>query len=61
MKNFKYFLFVLTIALITSSCGLFRGGGGGGHCPAYGTSIDNNIHNDINNAEELTDRFSARM
>lgn len=61
MKNFKYFLFVVTITLITTSCGLFRGGGGGGHCPAYGTSINDEIHNDVNNADELTERFSERM
>ena len=42
MKNLKKTTLILAIATICSSCGLFRGGGGGGHCPAYGTSLDQN-------------------
>lgn len=39
----KYFIITICLALTSlsfSSCSLFKGGGGGSHCPAYGASID---------------------
>jgi hypothetical protein len=32
-------IFAITLTSL-NSCGLFKGGGGGGHCPAYGTSLN---------------------
>ena len=61
MKNIKHFLVIGAVTLAFSSCSLFRGGGGGGHCPAYGTSIDNDMHQDINNSEELRKSLSESM
>ncbi len=55
MKNFKYIFCTIAITTLITSCGLFNGGGGGGHCPAYGSSIEKGqFENDnINNVEEL--------
>lgn len=61
MKKIKQLLVIVTVSLTFTSCGLFRGSGGGGHCPAYGTSINNDLHQDINNAEELKLRMSESM
>jgi hypothetical protein len=62
MKNFKYFLAILTISLITSSCGLFKSGGsGGGHCPAYGANVNFDDNKDLNTPIELRERFSKSM
>ena len=47
MKNIKSIVIVLTVGLALSSCSLFRGGGGS-HCPAYGSQIQENNEN-INN------------
>lgn len=62
MRKIKTTLMFIAVATMFASCGLFRSGGGGGHCPAYGSSIDNiKMHQDINNAEELRLRESKRI
>jgi hypothetical protein len=61
MKNIKQLLVIVAVSLAFTSCGLFRGGGGGGHCPAYGTSISDDTHQDLNNSNELRESISERM
>ena len=63
MKNLKNIGLALVGALVMTSCGLFSGGGGGGHCPAYGTSLDQETipQNDINSIEELRMKQNSRM
>lgn len=61
MKNVKQILCIALLTLAFTSCSLFNGGGSGGHCPAYGTSINNDMHQDINNSEELIESMSESI
>lgn len=63
MKKIIIAACVIAFSVSVNSCRLFQGGGGGGHCPAYGTSIeeDNLLDQDINNESELRLSISERM
>ncbi|MFT5599804.1 MAG: hypothetical protein ACI9N1_000030 [Flavobacteriales bacterium] len=48
------------LSLITSSCALFRGGGSGGHCPAYGSSINSEETDvEIKNIQEIRENSAS--
>lgn len=63
MKKFTIFISIVTLSISFNSCRLFQGGGsGGGHCPAYGSSIENDhLLKDINNEFELRQSMSESM
>jgi hypothetical protein len=62
MKKLSIAICILALSASVSSCRLFQGGGGGGHCPAYGTSIEqDDLLKDINNESELRETLSGRM
>ncbi|MCB9189441.1 MAG: hypothetical protein H6599_09210 [Flavobacteriales bacterium] len=63
MKKFSIVICVIALSTSLNSCRLFQGGGGGGHCPAYGSSIDQDdqLKHDINNDFELRASISERM
>ena len=50
------------LSLVTTSCALFRGGGsgGGGHCPAYGSSINSEETDvEIKNIQEIRENSAS--
>lgn len=63
MKKLSIIISVVALSVSLGSCRLFNGGGGGGHCPAYGTIIESEdlLNNDINNETELRETMSGRM
>ncbi len=63
MKKLSIIICVVAMSATLGSCRLFQGGGGGGHCPAYGSSIEKEdlLDQDINNESELREVMSGRM
>lgn len=63
MKKIAIITSVITISLAMSSCSLFQGGGGGSHCPAYGSSIEKNDVQDLEKIKksEITQISSERV
>ncbi|CAG5084498.1 hypothetical protein [Parvicella tangerina] len=63
MKKLSVIISIIILGASLNSCRLFQGGGGGGHCPAYGSSIEKEdlYDQDINNESELRASISESM